>query len=132
MIELQCIVVTPERTVLECEADFVALTLYDGEIGIASGRAPLVGRLGDGEMRLLSERGLERYYVEGGFVEVSGDVVTVFTSRAVPAAELKEPIVREELEAARSKPAATPEQFAARDRLVAQHRAKLRVSRRAR
>ena len=32
---LQLIVVTPEQTALEQEAEFVALPLYDGEIGIA-------------------------------------------------------------------------------------------------
>ena len=34
MRDLQCIVVTPERTVCDMRADFVALTLFDGEIGI--------------------------------------------------------------------------------------------------
>lgn len=130
MSELQCIVVTPERTVLDCQADFVALTLYDGEIGIAPGHTPLVGRLGPGEMRVTSEAGLERFYVEGGFVEVLGDVVTVLTGRAVPAAELEKATVQEELEAARARTAATPEEFAVRDRLVGQIRAQLRVVRR--
>ncbi len=44
MAQLQCIVVTPEATVLDEMVDFVALPLYDGEIGIAPGRAPLIGR----------------------------------------------------------------------------------------
>ena len=48
MAELSCLVVTPERTVLEAEADFIALPLFDGEIGIAPGRSPLIGRLGYG------------------------------------------------------------------------------------
>ena len=37
---LHCIVVTPEQTVRDEAADFVALTLFDGEIGIAPGHAP--------------------------------------------------------------------------------------------
>ena len=49
---MQCILVTPERTVRDEEADFVALTLFDGEIGIGPGHAPLIGRLGYGEMRI--------------------------------------------------------------------------------
>ena len=53
---LQCIVVTPEATVLDRQAEFVALPLYDGEIGIGRGHSPLIGRLGYGEMRLDSER----------------------------------------------------------------------------
>ena len=31
---LQCVVVTPERAVLDEPADFVALPMYDGELGI--------------------------------------------------------------------------------------------------
>ena len=50
---MQCIVVTPEATVLDEPADFVALPLYDGEIGIAPGHAPTLGRLGYGEMRVV-------------------------------------------------------------------------------
>ncbi len=49
---MQCIVVTPERTVRDEPAEFVALTLFDGEIGIAPGHTPLIGRLGYGEMRI--------------------------------------------------------------------------------
>ena len=65
--KLHCVVVTPEATVLDAEADFVALPLYDGEAGILPGRAPLIGRLGYGELRV-REGGQERhYYVDGGF-----------------------------------------------------------------
>ena len=38
MAQLHCIVVTPEKAELEQKADFVALPLYDGEIGFAPGR----------------------------------------------------------------------------------------------
>ena len=31
--------------------DFVALPLFDGELGVMPGRAPLIGRLGFGELR---------------------------------------------------------------------------------
>ncbi len=50
--KLHCIVVTPEQTVLDEPADFVALPLFDGEIGIAPGHSPMIGRLGYGEMRI--------------------------------------------------------------------------------
>ncbi len=38
--ELRLIVVTPEATVLDELVEFVALPLFDGEIGIAPGAAP--------------------------------------------------------------------------------------------
>ena len=82
---MQCILVTPERTVRDEEADFVALTLFDGEIGIGPGHTPMIGRLGYGEMRIVRDKQTVRYYVEGGFVEVAEDVVSVLAGRAVPA-----------------------------------------------
>jgi hypothetical protein len=51
---MQCIIVTPERTVFDRPAEFVALTLFDGELGVAPGHAPMIGRLGFGEMRIRS------------------------------------------------------------------------------
>ena len=131
MFELKCVVVTPERTLLDEPADFVALPLYDGEIGIAPGHSPMIGRLGTGEMRIQGEEGLLRYFVEGGFVEVVGGVVSVLTGRAIPAGELDEAVAEEELAAARARKANTPDLIAQRQRLVAAARARLRVARRA-
>ncbi len=126
---LQCTVVTPERTIYDQTAEFVALTLYDGEIGIAAGHTPLIGRLGYGEMRVRREgQQVDRYYVEGGFVEVLDDVVSVLTQRAIPAAEIDTAVAREQLLSAQSRRAATPEAAAVRDRAVAQSRAQLHVA----
>jgi F-type H+-transporting ATPase subunit epsilon len=129
---LTCIVVTPEATALEQEADFVALPLYDGEIGIAPGHSPMIGRLGYGEMRVRRGGEVARYYVDGGFVQVAGNVVSVLTNRAVPATQLNVQAASEQLSAARSKVASSEEALAIRERQVTQARAQLRVAERAR
>lgn len=128
---MKCIVVTPERTVCDEPADFVALPLYDGEIGIAPSHSPMIGRLGNGELRIRLGETAKRYYVEGGFVEVLDDVVSVLTNRAVPARELDVATAREQLAAAQKRPAHTPELTAIRDRVVSQARAQIRVAERA-
>ena len=126
---MQCIVVTPERTIYDQPAQFVALTLYDGEIGVAPGHTPLIGRLGYGEMRIRRDgQQTDRYYVEGGFVEVFDDVVSVLTQRAVPADQIDTAVAREQLVSAQSRRAATPEAAAVRDRTLAQCRAQLHVA----
>jgi len=130
MPELTCIVVTPEQTVCEEPADFVALTLFDGEVGIARAHTPLIGRLGCGEMRIVRGDQTVRYYIEGGFVEVLKDVVSVLTQRAVPAEDLDAAVAEEQLTAARGRKANTPELMTARDRAVDLSRAQLRVARR--
>jgi len=130
MPDLQCIVVTPERTVCRRQADFVVLTLYDGEYGVAPGHTPMMGRLGYGEMRISDQHGTARYYIEGGFAEVADGVVTVLTNRAISAEKLDEAVIREQLDAARSLPGNTPELLGMREIAVAQRRAQLRVARR--
>ncbi len=127
---LQCIVVTPERTLYDQPAEFVAVMLFDGELGIATGHTPMVGRLGCGELRIRREGHTDRYYVEGGFVEVLNDVVSILTQRAIPVAEIDEAVAQERLSFARSRPATTPEAMAIRDRTLEQSRAQLRVARR--
>jgi F-type H+-transporting ATPase subunit epsilon len=128
---LHCIVVTPERTVCDERAEFVALPLYDGELGVAPRHTPLIGRLGCGELRITGEGGVSRFYVEGGFVEVLHDVVSVLTARAIPAQELDPAVAEEQLQSVRRRPANTPDLIAARQRLADQYRAQLRVASRA-
>jgi F-type H+-transporting ATPase subunit epsilon len=125
---LKCIVVTPEKTVRDEAADFVALPLYDGEIGIAQGHSPMIGRLGYGEMRIRQGDASHRYYVEGGFVEVLADVVSVITHRAIPAAELDLAAAEEQLHKALAQPAKGPELMELRDRAVAQARAQVHLA----
>jgi F-type H+-transporting ATPase subunit epsilon len=85
---LQVVVVTPERAVLDETAEMVILPMFDGELGVLPGRAPLIGRLGAGELRLKTAAGVRRYFVEAGFVQVRSNVVTVLTSRAEEAARV--------------------------------------------
>jgi F-type H+-transporting ATPase subunit epsilon len=125
---LQVIVVTPEATILEQEAEFVALPLYDGEIGIAPLHSPLIGRLGFGEMRIKTGGKTLHYYIDGGFVQVVDDVVSVLTNKAVPASKLDIAVAQAQLNSAMSKPTNTPELLAIRDRAIAQARAQIHVA----
>jgi F-type H+-transporting ATPase subunit epsilon len=132
MVQLKCTIVTPEATALDRLVDFVALPLFDGEIGIAPGHSPLIGRLGYGEMRLRDGDAVSRFYLDGGFVQVIDDKISVLTNHAVPADKIDEAAAEEMLRAALERDANTPESIEIRDRLVAQARGQLRVSRRAR
>jgi F-type H+-transporting ATPase subunit epsilon len=129
---LQCIVVTPEQTVLDQPAEFVALPLFDGEIGIAPGHSPMIGRLGYGEMRIRSGGTTTRYYVDGGFVQVADNVLSILTNRAIAAQKVSGAAAEQQLETAMKRPASTPELLDVRDRAIAQARAQVRVARRAR
>jgi F-type H+-transporting ATPase subunit epsilon len=125
---LQCSVVTPEATVLETSATFVALPLYDGEIGIAPGHSPFIGRLGYGELRVIASGQTHRYYIDGGFVQVADENVSVLTNHSAPAERLSSTAAREALDAARSRQANSPELMAIRERAELQARAQLRLA----
>ncbi len=128
---IRLVVVTPETTLLDELAEFVALPLFDGEIGIAPLHSPMIGRLGYGEMRVTVGGRAQRYYLDRGFVQVADNVVSVLTNRALPAGQLDAAVAQEQLKSARERPANTAELMAIRDRAEAQSRAQLRVARRA-
>jgi len=128
---LRCVVVTPEETVLECEADFVVLPLFDGEVGIAPLHSPMIGRLGFGELRIRSGSETVQYYVDGGFVQVADNLVSVLTNRAIKSEEVDNKAAEEKLENLRKTPVAGEEQLAIRDRAQSQARAQIRIANRA-
>ena len=121
---LQCVVVTPERAVLDERVDFVALPMYDGELGVLPGRAPLIGRLGYGELRTQRGGQTRRYFIDGGFAQVRSDVVTVLTPRALRAEDINVAAATEALESARQGAVAGEE---AAMRLKAQDRARAQI-----
>ncbi len=125
---LQCIVVTPERALLDAKADFVALPMYDGELGVLPGRAALIGRLGYGELRLRDGNTTEHFFIDGGFAQVRNNVVTVLTPRAKKVSEIDARKAEEELEAALA-PTATPEAAEAAYKAQQRARAQLRLAR---
>src|SRR5262245_42991449 len=86
---IQVVVVTPERAVLDQPADFVAVPMYDGELGIMPGRSPLIGRLGIGEMRVKRGDHVTRLFVDGGFVQIRDNIVSILTPHSQTAAEIK-------------------------------------------
>jgi F-type H+-transporting ATPase subunit epsilon len=125
---LRCVVVTPERALLDETADFVALPMYDGELGVLPGRAPLIGRLGCGELRIRRGGVVECYYVDGGFAQIRTNEVTVLTGKALKPSEIKVDAAQKALEAANSGLASTPEAQTARRKNQERARAQLHLA----
>ena len=127
---LKCEIVTPEAAVLSTRAEFVALPLYDGELGVLPRHSPMIGRLGFGELRITTYERVLRYYVDGGFVQVVNNSVSVLTNRAIPVERLDAAAAAEQLAAAISTPASGAEAMSIRDRRISQARGQLRIARR--
>ncbi len=86
--------------------------MFDGSAGIYPGRAPLVGRLGIGELKLNDMDGSsESYFVEGGFIQIKGEQVSVLTNSAMPVSEISRAAAAEELEKAKTEKATSDEEM---------------------
>ncbi len=107
---------------LDQQADFVAIPMYDGELGVMPGRAPLIGRLGFGELRCRQGDSTHRVYVDGGFVQIRDNVVTVLTPKAIRSNDVTVEQAEAAVQAAKTEEATTVEAQDAR--LVAQEKAR--------
>ncbi|MCL2324230.1 MAG: ATP synthase F1 subunit epsilon [Actinomycetia bacterium] len=79
-------VVTPTSTLYSGEVRQVIATSPDGEFGVLPMHAPMVCELGRGELRLTMDNAtadVEVYALQGGYLQVALDHVTLLTDRAV-------------------------------------------------
>ena len=113
-----CSVITPERAVLETEATFVAFPAHDGEVGILKDRAPLLYRMGIGELRVESPAGNQVLFVAGGFAQMVENRLTLLTEQARRIEEIDPAAVERSLAEAREMPMATEPEFTARQRAL--------------
>ncbi|TSC76217.1 MAG: F-type H+-transporting ATPase subunit epsilon [Parcubacteria group bacterium Gr01-1014_31] len=128
-------IATPERLVLETEADSISVPTVQGEITVLPNHVPLVAALEPGELTIRKGSDVQHLAVAGGFLQVQGgDEVVVLAD----AAERVEEIDVARAEAAKQRAAklqteaADDRQFADRAAQLAKHLARLRVARRRR
>ena len=80
----QCDIVTPDREVFAESVQSVILPAHDGQVGILTGRAPLLVRLGSGTLTARPAGGgaEHTFAVRGGVAQMKGDKLTVLTEHA--------------------------------------------------
>lgn len=103
--KLRVRLVTPERILLEQDADAVELPAKTGYMEVLYGHAPLLAELGAGDVTLHGVSGGAvslgdgtRYNVSWGFVEVLPDRVTILANDATVPSAIDVAKVREQLE----------------------------------
>ena len=116
---MKCIVVTPEKTEIDQDASFVVAPLYDGEYGIGQGHTPVVARIGAGELRITAPDGAKSvFFIEGGFLESSGEVVSILTNRVLTPDEVTLERAEADLASAQALEQTTAELFAQKEKAV--------------
>jgi F-type H+-transporting ATPase subunit epsilon len=79
---LQVELVAADRRVWDGDASMVIARTLEGELGVLPGHTPLLGVLGQGEVRITTDSGVIVVDVDGGFMSVDHDRVTVVTESA--------------------------------------------------
>jgi F-type H+-transporting ATPase subunit epsilon len=127
--QIRCVVVTPERTEVDVQCDSLTLPLFDGELGILPGRAPMVGRLGFGILKLRAGSNVTEWFVDGGFVQVTRDGTYILTDRLLKPDQIDKKQAEEDLNKALAIKSNSAEAASLKERALAQSRAKVRLAR---
>ena len=85
---LQLHLVTPERQIVDAEADEVEMPGAQGYLGILPGHAPLITLLGTGVLSFRRGGSSRAFAISSGLAEVSGDRVSVLTDTAEGSGEI--------------------------------------------
>jgi F-type H+-transporting ATPase subunit epsilon len=132
----RCRLVTPDAELLSDAVTYASVPAWDGLMGFQPGRAPIVARLGMGELRLDfpgSKGGSRHFFVDQGFVKMGDGELTILAEKAVPAERIAEQDAKAELAAAEARQVApnVPDRLAAQDRITHERnaaRTKLRLA----
>jgi F-type H+-transporting ATPase subunit epsilon len=74
-------VVSPEEVLFEGEATQVVTRTTEGDVAFLANHAPFLGTLVSAETRVyLTDGSIQRFDLPGGFVEVSGNSVTILAT----------------------------------------------------
>ena len=100
--KLQVRLVTPDRILLNVQADAVELPASTGYLEVLPGHAPLLAELGAGVVTLHGgEANDAKYFVAWGFVEVLPDRVTLLAESAQKPEDINSGDAQSELERGR-------------------------------
>lgn len=96
-------VVTPDGPVLKADYEMVVCETEDGELGVLPGHIPLVAPLVISAIRLKHANDTDRLAVNGGFLEVQPNQITILAQSAEKPADIDVERARKAKERAESR-----------------------------
>ena len=128
-MSFRCTIVTPESQALDVTVKQVILPAHDGLMGILTGRAPLLVKLGVGPLTVEPVEGGEQvYFVDGGVAQMKDDVLSIVTGEATPARDLNRAQAEAELASATAAVTGPTLSAESRDRNLQRARAKVALA----
>ena len=114
--KIKCKVQTPEGHIFEGRVDFAVVPALYGSMGFLYNHAPLLAELTHGEVRLTDGNETEYMAVEGGFVEINSNELSIFPLKAYKKSALFKEDIDKELK--QLKEVKKPADFAEREKLM--------------
>jgi F-type H+-transporting ATPase subunit epsilon len=128
-MSFQCTLVTPEQQVLDETVQQAIVPAHDGLIGILTGRAPLLIKLGTGELRIDLPGGQRRYFfVDGGVAQMKDNKLTILSTDAAPSAAISAETARAEYAEAEARRPTDAKTAKDREHQMARARAKQAIA----
>jgi len=89
--------VSPEKLLLSQAVDMVTVPGTEGYMGVLAGHAPVVSTLRAGMIDILNDGVDTRFFIRGGFAEISATKITVLADEAIPMTELDVAVLEQRL-----------------------------------
>jgi F-type H+-transporting ATPase subunit epsilon len=102
MATLKLEIVTPEGRAYSDNVAMVVLPSIEGEIGVYPAHVPLMTQLSPGELRITKDGKTTEFVVGTGFIEVTGDSVSVLTDSALGEEQIDENATEEAIKRAQA------------------------------
>lgn len=94
--------VSPERELFSGQVDQVDLPGTEGDLGVLPNHSPLMAAIRTGAITVYANGGEEKFFVEGGFADVTPAGLTVLAEVATPLADLDRDDLGARIEQARA------------------------------
>ena len=106
---MQVELVSPEAVLFSGQCSQVVTRTVDGDIAFLDNHAAFIGALDIGQTQLWAEDGVVSLAINGGFVEVSGNAVTILSDGALSAEDIDVDTARSDLAEAEAALSTNPE-----------------------
>jgi F-type H+-transporting ATPase subunit epsilon len=74
---MRVLVISPDASMFDGDADSVVVPIYDGQMGILPGHAPFMAPLGKGLLTVTHRGKAQKFTVAGGLLQVVDNTVRV-------------------------------------------------------
>jgi len=74
---MRVLVISPEASMFDGDAESVVVPIYDGQMGILPGHAPFMAPLGKGVLTVTHQGKAQKFTIAGGLLQVVDNTVRV-------------------------------------------------------